>query len=63
LPVSTPSATTPAAVAWKLVIFAVSESLDDEVVFALAGAATAAANASAEKPATTSLRIVSSLGG
>jgi hypothetical protein len=49
------------------VIFAVIESLDDVppiggLEFALAGGATATANASAERTATTSLRIVSLLG-
>src|SRR5919109_660301 len=68
LPVSVPSATTPLAVARKLVILADIESLGDMpplvggLGFALAGGATAA-NASAEKPAATSLRIVSLLGG
>jgi hypothetical protein len=68
LPVSVPLAKTPLAVAWKLVILAVIESLDDvpRLVggpeFAFAGCATTAANASAEKLAATSLRIVSLLG-
>src|SRR3954454_8991357 len=68
LPVSVPSATTPLAVARNLVIFAVIESLDDvpplvgALAFALAVGATAAAKASPEIPAATSLRIVSLLG-
>jgi hypothetical protein len=66
-PVKVPSATTPRAVARKLVIFAAKESLGDLATtvddFALAGGATTAARASVEKPAMTSLRIVSSLTG
>src|SRR3954454_23210289 len=65
-PVSVPSATTPLAVARKLVIFAVMETLDDVaplvggLAFAVAAGATAA-RAKAEKPAATSLRASPSL--
>jgi len=47
LPVSVPSATTPLAVAWNLVIFALIESVDEVAALADAGTAnaTAAANA------------------
>jgi hypothetical protein len=67
LPVRVPFATTPLFVAWKLVIVAVSESLDeamrDALGFALAGGASIAAKARVEKTAATSLRIVSLLSG
>jgi hypothetical protein len=69
VPVSVPFATTPVAVARKLVIFAVSESLDDappvsdEPEFALAGGTRTAVIASIEKATTTSLRIVYLLDG
>jgi hypothetical protein len=65
-PVSVPFATTPVRVARKLEIFAVSDSRDDLTPwvdgrrFAVAGSATTAATASADKAAATSLRIVSS---
>ncbi|MFL5859625.1 MAG: hypothetical protein ACJ780_02430 [Solirubrobacteraceae bacterium] len=62
-PVKVPSATTSAAVARNLVIFAVIETRDDVpppigLDLAFAAGATTATKASAEKPATTSLRIV-----
>src|SRR3954469_20306471 len=47
LPVSVPSATTPLAVARKLVIFALMESVDDEAALAEAGTANAIVAASA----------------
>jgi hypothetical protein len=66
-PVSVPFATTPLAVARKLVMVAVSESLDEVPPassgpgFAVAGGARTAAKATVEKAAATSLRIVSLL--
>src|SRR4029079_3201124 len=51
VPVSVPSATTPLAVAWKLVIFAFIEKLDDEAASAEAGTANATAAASAARTA------------
>jgi hypothetical protein len=67
VPFSVPLATTPLARARKLVILADNENLDDvaplvtELGLAFAdGAATSPAKASPTKPATTSLRIVSS---
>ena len=47
LPVSVPCATTPRAVAWKLVIFALIESVDDVAALADAGTANAVAATSA----------------
>ncbi|HEY2437774.1 MAG TPA: hypothetical protein VGH93_11380 [Solirubrobacteraceae bacterium] len=67
LPVRTPFARTPLAVARKLVIFAVIESRDGVArlalgfALALADGATTAATARAERAAVTCLRIVSSL--
>src|SRR4051795_8275190 len=66
LPVSVPSATTPLAVARKLVIFAVIDTFDDVALMdgglALATAAGArTAKTKAENPATTSLRTSPSL--
>ena len=51
LPVSVPSATTPLAVAWKLVIFAFIEKFDDEAASAEAGTANSTAAASAASTA------------
>jgi hypothetical protein len=55
LPVSVPFATTPLAVAWKLVIFALIESVDDLAASADAGTANATAAASAASMAVRSL--------
>src|SRR5690349_19082823 len=62
VPLNTPVATTPAAVAWKLVILAVRTSLDGRGA-ALAAGAPAAAKAATDRTAMTSLRIVSPFGG
>jgi hypothetical protein len=69
VPFSVPLATTPLALARKLVILADSENLDDEAPLAIElgfafadGAATSPANARPTKPVTTNLRIASSYG-
>ena len=62
VPLNTPVATTPAAVAWKLVIFAVSESCEVRGA-AFAAGATAAPKAATDITAMTSLRIVFSFSG